>query len=365
VVNKLETACVRWLERPSLQFATGLVLAAVLAVGSASQLWVNWQLSGLDPSFRGLLELKAAEWSLWAAAMPLVVALDRRIDWADGWVRSLTLHALAATAVFLLINLPVATMLKTADAMLGSSPWGARYLGRAAYRLPSAWVSYATLLGGVTLVRAFVRSQRLDRDLTQAQLRALRDQIQPHFLFNTLHTVGSLVRADDRAGAVETLVALSDLLRRSLNHGREETVLLSEELDFLTRYLDIQRRRFGAQLAVDIDVPEPLTNARVPPFLLQPLVENAIRHGLDLERARGEVRVVARTSAGTLQLRVEDSGDALSTTPDFDGDGDGLGLANLRSRLVTLYGAKGGLTAQTIGQRTVVAVTLPLRQEPP
>lgn len=359
-VQRFEAACARWVEDPLLQFLSALAVGVVLGVGSGTQLYVNWTMGGAEASYVGLLTVEIAEWSLWAAAVPLIVRLDRAVDWSAGWVRPVLVHGVAATAIFLVVNAPVSVLVKLGEPSASLAPFGERYLFRIAYRLPSAWFVYAVALTAAKLVHVYVRSRRLDRDLAQAQLRALRDQLQPHFLFNTLHTVGSLVRAGDRDGAVETVVGLADLLRRSLNHGGADSVALDEELDFLDRYLDIQRRRFGDHLAVEVGVPVELRRAEVPPFLVQPLVENAIRHGLDLDRHEGTVRIDAARDGGRLVLSVEDSGGCLD-----EGPGDGTGLANLRSRLRTLYGTDGTLTAAVDGTRTVLTVTLPFRESGP
>lgn len=359
--DKLEAACARWMDEPRLQLATGILLGGLMGVGSATQLYVNWSFTGLEPSLLGLLALKVTEFVLWGASVPLVVQIDRRMDWSAGWLRPVCVHLAVAVGLFFVINVPVTGLTKVGDATLPSLTWWERYVFRSTYRLPSSWLAYAVILAIVKLMKSFVRSQRLQRDLTRAQLRTLRHQIQPHFLFNTLHTVGSLVRSGDRQGAVHTLSDLADLLRRSLRHGRNGTVPLREEVDFLERYLDIHRRRFADHLSVEIEVPPELGSVHVPAFLLQPLVENSILHGLDLDQGgAGQVTVRARMASegGQLLLEVWDSGGALEALPP-DGSGDGMGLANLRRRLTTLYGRRASLAAGTDEGASVVRITLP------
>jgi len=357
----LEAACVHWIERPAIQFASALVVGQMVALGSATQLYVNWSLTGLEASFPGLLALKGVEFALWAAAVPLVVRLDARLDWGRGWVGPVAIHLAAATLVFLVLNVPVTPLMKLGQAADPEATFRGQYLFRLSYRLPSAWLIYAAILTVAKLLHEFVRGQRLSRDLDRAQLRVLRTQVQPHFLFNTLHTAGSLVRSGDRSGAVETLAALGELLRRSLKLGSTDTVPLREELDFLDRYLDIQRRRFGDRLSVDIDVPDDLRVLHVPAFLLQLLVENALRHGLDLDHGRGEVGVRAERAPGHLLLHVEDSGGRLHGLPD---EGDGVGIGNTRERLRTLYAGRGGIEAEVTDGRSIVTVRLPLAGAP-
>ena len=356
----LEAACARWIERPTLQFASALVVGQLAALGSATQLYVNWSMTGLDASFGGLLTLKSVEFALWAACVPLVVRIDRRLDGGTGWVGSLVGHLAAATLAFLLLNVPAAGLMKLGQSVAPDSTFWSQYLFRLSYRLPSGWVTYAAILTVARLLREFVRSQRLSRDLDRAQLRVLRAQVQPHFLFNTLHTAASLVRSGDRGGAVETMADLGDLLRRSLKHGSSDTVPLQQELDFLVRYLDIQRRRFGDRLSVGIDVPEELRTAHVPTFLLQPLVENALQHGLELDEGHGDVRVRVDRDGGRLRIRVDDSGGRLHSLPD---DGHGVGISNTQRRLQVLYDNRGELDAAVVDGRSVVTVRIPLASE--
>ena len=356
----LEAACLRWVERPTLQFASALVVGQLVALGSATQLYVNWSVTGLDASFPGLLTLKSVEFALWAACVPLVVWIDRRLDWGRGWAGPLAVHLAVATLAFLLINVPATGLMKLGESVTPGATFRGQYLFRLSYRLPSGWVTYAAILTVAGLLRELVRSQRLARDLDRAQLRMLRAQVQPHFLFNTLHTAASLVRSGDRSGAVETLADLGELLRRSLKHGSSDTVPLQQELDFLGRYLDIQRRRFGDRLSVRIDVPKDLRTAPVPTFLLQPLVENALQHGLDLDQGCGEVRVRADRDGGRLRIRVDDSGGRFHELPD---DSRGVGIVNTRRRLLALYDSRGGLDAEVVDGRSVVTVRIPLARE--
>jgi hypothetical protein len=359
--TRLETTVRGWLDSPFRQWWTSTVVGLVVALGSAFQLWVNWRQSGFQADLSALFASKAVEWVAWAAVVPIAVSLDRRTRFQGiGWARRLALHLALATGWFLALNAPLAALTAMVDPAAAGTSFGSLYLSRIAYRLPSAWVVYGFILGAARLMTEFVRSQRLSRDLAQAQLRVLRDQLQPHFLFNALHTAGGLVRSGDRDGAVDTLVALSDLLRRSLGYAREDEVTLEEELDFLDRYLAIQRRRFGDRLEVDVDVPPELGAARVPPFLLQPLVENAIRHGLDLDHGTGTVAIRGQATPGAVILTVEDSGGCADGWPQPD-ESEGIGLANLRGRLSRHYGATAGLETSVTDGLTRVTLTLPVR----
>jgi anti-sigma regulatory factor (Ser/Thr protein kinase) len=201
--------------------------------------------------------------------------------------------------------------------------------------------AYVALLGlahtGVFYRRYREREQRaslLESRLNQAELRALQAQLQPHFLFNTLNGIATLVRRD-AAKAEEMLLSLSDLLRISLSSSRQHEIPLREELDFLGRYLAIQRMRFGDRLGVTEVVEASAMDCLVPALLLQPLVENAIRHGLEPSGKPGELRITGARDGEWLRLTVEDDGVGL---PPGDERRAGVGLANARERLAALYG---------------------------
>lgn len=182
---------------------------------------------------------------------------------------------------------------------------------------PAGVVVYVAVVGLRTaeVNRAELRArerqaQALAAQLSEAQLGALRAQIQPHFLFNTLNAVIALVRDRETAEAVAALTTLSSLLRTALRTGATHTVTLSEELAFTTNYLAIERMRFGERLCVNMDVDTALGDAKVPSFMLQPFVENALRHGLR-QQPQLRVDISARTQGGQMFLRIEDDGTGL------------------------------------------------------
>ena len=193
----------------------------------------------------------------------------------------------------------------------------------------------------------------------QAQMAALRFQLNPHFLFNTLNAISSLIltRQNDQAEAM--MDKLSDFLRATLTSDPHQSVSLEDELDTLRAYLDIERVRFGERLIVEIECPGALRMARVPSFMLQPLVENAIKYAVAPSRAPVTIRVVAAAHSGPLSLCVEDEGAVARVWPPV-ARGPGVGLANLRSRLTVLYGERGGLVSGPRERGYRCMVTLPL-----
>lgn len=205
-----------------------------------------------------------------------------------------------------------------------------------------------------------LKSVQLEARLAETELKALREQLRPHFLFNTLNTIAVLVRENKNDEAVNLIARLSTLLRMSLDQTRVHEVTLRQEMDFIGRYIEIQQARFSDRLQVDIEIEEAALEARIPNLLLQPLVENAILHGIAPKSEPGRVTIRGRVEAGRLHLEVQDDGAGIN-----DGTRrarEGIGLTNTRERLARLYGAQGQLSLRsTSGRGVAVHVILPLR----
>jgi len=205
-----------------------------------------------------------------------------------------------------------------------------------------------------------LKAAQLEARLIEAELKALREQLRPHFLFNTLNTIAVLVREEKNDDAVNLIARLSSLLRISLDNNRVHEVTVRQEMDFLESYLDIQRVRFSDRLRVDIAIEPEAMAARIPNLLLQPLVENAIVHGIAPKIGPGCVEVRGHVAAGQLHLEVRDDGPGL-------GDGtkrakEGVGLTNTRERLAKIYGAHGQLSLRSEpGRGVAVQIILPCR----
>lgn len=201
-----------------------------------------------------------------------------------------------------------------------------------------------------------LQSSRLEAKLFQAQNQALRMQLQPHFLFNTLHSISTLMHTDVES-ADRMISRLGDLLRLSLDRNGEQEISLGQELAFLGAYLEIEHIRFKDRLKVIVEVPEGLKEALLPTFILQPLVENALKHGFSKRSQGGTVSIRAREEAGSLRLEVEDDGEGPPVRHH-----EGVGLRSVRDRLHLLYNGQGQFTFGGLpGRGTLATLTLPLR----
>jgi sensor histidine kinase YesM len=354
--------------------ARALVLAWSAPVVFATPFVVlSMRAGGQTVAFWRVALIVAATWYVWAAMTPVIVRLADRVR-LERPIRA-SVIALHLTAAFLAC---VVQALSAAIAieLLVPAP-GATFAQVFVYwlllLLPAGVVVYSAVVGFRTaeLNRAESiakerQAQRLAAQLSEAQLAALRSQIQPHFLFNALNAVIALVRDHETENAVEALTTLSALLRTALRTGATHETKLCEEIAFTTNYVAMERLRFGDRVRLNVDVPQSLGDARVPTFLLQPFVENALRHGLRDHRERLRVDISARREDGRLRVLVEDDGAGLAA--DWEArSANGFGISNSRARLRQLYGADASLaiTSHSDPDRTSVAIALPYREGPP
>ena len=311
-------------------------------------------------------------WLLWMALVPAALWLRRRfpIEW-DALRRVLPVHLLAIVALCLLHA--AAGLWLTILLMEGGEADPVNVLRlRLAYSwlrdLPFCVLFYGLVLGvssALEYYRQFrereLRASQLEAQLAQAQLQMLKMQLHPHFLFNTLNGITGLVRDNDTAAAVQMLVGLSELLRQTLDSAGKQEVRLSEELEWLELYLKLQQMRFSDRLRVSVEAASETLDALVPNLITQPLVENAIRHGLANRAAPGSVSLTAQRAGGRLELRVCDDGVGLPENWQWE-TSQGLGLANTAARLSQLFGTDFEMTIQNRAQGGVEArLSIPWR----
>jgi LytS/YehU family sensor histidine kinase len=216
-------------------------------------------------------------------------------------------------------------------------------------------VSYA-LDSRARLAEQQTQTARLNEQLSMAQLDALRKQIEPHFLFNTLNAISGLVRAQRGEDAVTMIAALSDFLRHTLEGSSRQQVSLVEELQFAEKYLSIQKARFADRLQLDVDIPPGLYEAQVPTLILQPIVENAVKHGIAKRAQGGTIRIAASLDRDKLTLTVSNDGPCLQLAAL---SGSGIGHNHVRTRLTSLYGDAFNFTMRN-GKTGGVEVTVSL-----
>ena len=292
-------------------------------------------------TWRSALVYQSAAWAPWVALTPVALALGRRfsLERSRRWV-ALTVHLAAGLVIgAAYLALALAGMRAAASAPLERTFWSAYVDWMLPTYLEFAVLTYFAILGLVyafeyyrRYVTGVVHASRLETELAKAQLLALRTQLQPHFLFNTLHAISSLMDEDVRA-ARRMIARLADLLRSTLDTTDQQEITLLRELETLELYLDIERERFSDRLQVDLEVHPETLEARVPNLILQPLVENAVRHGIAPLHEGGRITVRAAREAGRLLLAVEDDGAGIRS----DQPREGVGLRNTRARLARLY----------------------------
>ena len=204
-----------------------------------------------------------------------------------------------------------------------------------------------------------LRNSELETHLAKAKLQALQMQLNPHFLFNTLHTISALMHSDVEA-ADRMVARLSDLLRSALDNTDDHEVTLRQELSFLRRYLEIEQTRFQERLTVQMEISPEALDAQVPNLVLQPLVENAIRHGIEPHSKPGLIQLKAARHNGTLEIEVQDNGAGLPPGKRREG----IGISNTRARLEQLYGDRQSLDlANATAGGTIARITMPFRKE--
>jgi signal transduction histidine kinase len=354
--------------RNSRWSATSQVLLAFgvwtfLAAFSASQTAVYLIQRGQPVLWRDMLAGRFADWYTCALFTPLFFWLTRRypID-KRSWTRTLPL-TLAVTSVCVVLKY---SLLVPIEHVLGLNLRGTTGTELARNFASESMAFWAVI--GILHALEFNRRYRerelaaadLRTRLSEAQFAALQAQIHPHFLFNTLHSISTLMHRDVEA-ADTMLTRLSDLLRLTLKHRGENEIPLREELVLADHYLEIMRVRFGDRLVVSKSVDDVALDSMVPRFILQPLIENALNHGIATTAGKGTVRIEGVANNGSVELSVTDNGQG-ALAPQSNERSGGIGLSNTRLRLEQLYGeAQSMRLEKTADGSTRVSVKLPRR----
>jgi two-component system LytT family sensor kinase len=326
----------------------------------------NLMLGGFD---RELKTYFAQFWA-WGLVTPLIIALDRRLPFSGKQLGIRVAAHLAASPIITLVGFYIMVLLRVA---LGLSPPSSMYPRQVFGRMMIGWqlwfwLIYWIVAGAIQAYRYYERYmntelqlERMEHSFSEARLNALRMQLDPHFLFNALNTISSNVERDPKLTR-RMIEHLGDLLRMSLESKDRQEVPLTEEIAFLEHYLEIQKIRFGDQLRVVMDVAPEVKYAAVPSMFIQPLVENAIRHGISRRASGGTILVRAKPLGDRLEIRVQDDGVGLPLGWRLEQQ-EGLGLSITRQRIEGLH--PSGTSRFAVRNRmeggTEVEVSLPLR----
>jgi two-component system LytT family sensor kinase len=350
-------------------------IAAIWTVAglfNATQTVLIMRAEGMHHAWAQLFVSLLLSWLPWALATPLVLRLGRR--YAPSHFRHFSTWAthLAACAGIGLVSAAWTTVVEkllhpwatTPDA----DPFSYVWLHKFYSGLLVSLILYVTILlvsymldSRERLALQQTETARLNEQLSKARLDALRRQIEPHFLFNSLNAIVGLVREKRNDAAVSMIVELSEFLRRVLEDSNRQEVPLGEELEFARKYLEIQKVRFVDRLRFSVDVPKELLLAQVPSLILQPMVENAVKHGIAKRVQGGAIRITAFRSNGTLTLSVYNDGPSLPAASERTHAG--IGISNIRTRLQSLYGEAFHLGMQNQEPGGVaVSISVPFKE---
>jgi two-component sensor histidine kinase len=337
------------LSRRSATALTTFGVFTLIALAFASSNYASYAIKHEPVNAWDTFGYSATEWYLWALMCPLIFAVVRRFPLTgDTWPRRLPAYLLTWAGCHLVVVSAFIVM----ERQWGTAAMQAMPLRGLVLLYVTKKIAFNLLVfTGIAVVAHAVdlyyryrererRALQLETQLTRAQLEALKNQLHPHFLFNTLNTISALLHRDVEA-ADRVVSRLGDLLRLSLQGGEQE-IPLSQELSFLQHYLDIQHTRFQDRLTFVQDVAPDTLDAMVPSLILQPLVENAVRHGIEPRSTPGRITIHAHRDNGKLTLEVRDNGPGFQQAK--TAGCAGIGLANTRARLEQLYGAEHQFT---------------------
>lgn len=344
-----------------------LALVTVPAVLSTLETVMFASMSGRPIAPWRAFVAEAPQWYTWVFLAPMIVSTARRyrLRWPPA-PRTVAVHVgvcLVCCAIISIADAVVNVSVRTPGAPLVTTARNWFISG-----LPVMTLVYFVIVAASYAVSNVARlrerehqSAVLEAELREAQLGALRMQLQPHFLFNSLNAVMALVRDADTARAVRALSLLSDVLRTTITANSAHQTTLACELDFVMRYLEVERVRFEDRLQVAVDVAPGLADALVPTFVLQPFVENSLKHGVLRERAANRIELGARVTRDTLVLTVRDDGVGLKSNAE---QAAGVGIANARARLSHMYGSEARLSVNNVvdGPGVLAEIAFPLRR---
>jgi LytS/YehU family sensor histidine kinase len=373
-----------WLVDRRTLFTIAAAIWMTFAVVQVGQSFVFARAAGREWTLRGAVLGAFPWWLSWLLLTPVIAALAERFPFTDGrhW-RSLAKHAIAGALIAVVVLVVVGTVYWYT---LGQFSGVASSLANQVHRFLGNFflesiVTYAGTAGvfvaidfaravrdeAITRAQLEARAAELESSVAQARLDALSMQMNPHFLFNTLTAISGLIAQERKAEAREVIQRLGELLRQSLGNGNGAFSTVAREAALLEDYLYIQRLRFSDRLSARVDIDRDAQDLLIPTMLLQPLVENAIRHGVEPREGKGTVQVSVTREADLVRISIADSGRGFSLGQDGRPTREGIGIANTRERLDHIYGSNASLLLgnRSSGGAEAVVVLPALTEAPP
>jgi signal transduction histidine kinase len=357
--------------RYGVQWKLVFLVATLLGVVSSLLAWQFTMMLGREPEYwRTLVILNATYWYVWALFTPTICWLSQHFRFErQTFIRALAVH-IPSVLLFSFAHIAAMQAARWWLASLEgiSLPWWPEVKRAALQNFDWEMMTYWAIAGISHAVHYYresrdraLRAAQLETRLVEAQLKTLQQQLQPHFLFNTLHAISALMHRDVEA-ADRTLMRLSDLLRMTLDNLGQQQVTLKSELEFLSKYLEIEQTRFADRLIVRFDVQPEALDTLVPNLLLQPLVENAIKHGVAKKAGPGHIDITARRDHDKLWIEVRDDGLGLSESA-LHALQKGIGVSTTRARLQHQFGADFRFEFHRLTQGVAVVVAIPWRTD--
>ena len=361
-------------DRRWIRWGFGFAVWTLLGFSFALRTYLSAVQSNATIFWKTTLSGYLVDFYLWGAISPLIFILAKRFELRRHTLRNLFIHA-SFSVVFSFAVLAVAapTYWYFGYPNLANSPTLLALFKNTFFSV--YYLHMGLMIYWTTLVVAHAsyyyrglregetKAAQLTTQLAQAQLQALKMQIHPHFLFNTLNSISALVHKDVEAADV-MIARLGDFLRLTLKRSDAQTITFAQELEFLRCYLDIESTRFQDRLVVEVEVEPRVLGVTVPNLILQPIVENAVRHGIARQTTPGRISIRALRNDGRLIMQVEDNGPGLKTTGNPVETSEGIGLNNTRARLKQFYGDDYRLEiANSTGRGVIVTLEIPALEE--
>jgi hypothetical protein len=358
------------LNRPLVKWIVVWAVWTIVGFYFTSQTALQSQISGNPISFWRVLSWQLFSGYVWFALSPVILWLGRKFPFENGkWKTSIPIH-LAASVIVALFQLAIDAFvlpkLGYLNRFLSESFWE-NYRVFVLVNMHFSVSIYWGVLGIYQAIRYYrkyrereLQTSQLEARLAMSRLQVLKMQLHPHFLFNTLNAISELIYKDPES-AERMIGDLSDLLRMSFQNLEVQEITLKQELEFLRKYLEIEQMRFHDRLRVEMKIAPETLDAQVPNMILQPLVENAIKHGLAPRSEGGKIEIGAERSNGHLQITVSDDGIGVPFN-DVENLPEGVGLSNTRKRLRHLYGERHKFDLTTEKSGLCVNLTIPFKE---